>query len=283
MRLYKAALLIIFQSSFLMAEDSLELKEYKIEIIIFQHMNPSTDEVFQNDFTPPTGKVLNFYKPNLKINKKSFEVKAEENFFTNLFKNIKPSNFRTKFIGTNELNTGVANPKSWYRKDDNLITLARLNNKLSRNNNYKVLDSFSWIQNIEGKDKSSYLYHEEFKKKYGFFLKFYRSRFLHTDLKAYLGVLGLSGTNITESYIRKYDKKLLEVSANKSLKKNIEIKLNSKNDFVDINADDESQIDKVSKSKNINWFIDEDKRIFNNEIHYFDHPYFGIVLSVNEI
>jgi hypothetical protein len=93
----------------------------------------------------------------------------------------------------------------------------------------------------------------------------------------------LSGTNITESYIRKYDKKLLEVSANKSLKKNIEIKLNSKNDFVDINADDESQIDKVSKSKNINWFIDENKRIFNNEIHYFDHPYFGIVLSVNEI
>lgn len=93
----------------------------------------------------------------------------------------------------------------------------------------------------------------------------------------------MSGTNITESYIRKYDKKLLEVSANKSLKKNIEIKLNSKNDFVDINADDESQIDKVSKSKNINWFIDEDKRIFNNEIHYFDHPYFGIVLSVNEI
>ena len=262
MRLYKSALQIIFQSSFLMAEDSLELKEYKIEIIIFQHMNPSTDEVFQNDFTPPTGKVLNFYKPNLKINKKSFEVKAEENFFTNLFKNIKPSNLRTKFIRTNELNTGVANPKSWYRKDDNLITLARLNNKLSRNNNYKVLDSFSWIQN---------------------FLKFYRSRFLHTDLKAYLGVLGLSGTNITESYIRKYDKKLLEVSANKSLKKNIEIKLNSKNDFVDINADDESQIDKVSKSKNINWFIDEDKRIFNNEIHYFDHPYFGIVLSVNEI
>ena len=91
-------------------------------------MNPSTDEVFQNDFTPPAGKVLNFYKPNLKINKKSFEVKAEENFFTNLFKNIKPSNLRTKFIRTNELNTGVANPKSWYRKDDNLITLARLKN-----------------------------------------------------------------------------------------------------------------------------------------------------------
>ena len=283
MRLFKAALLIIFQSSFLMAEESLELKEYKIELIIFQHMNPSTDEVFQNNFTPPPGKVLNFYKPNLKINKKLFEVKAEENFFTNLFKNIKPSNLRTKFIDTSELNTGVANPKYWYRKDNNLTTLARLNNKLSRNNNYKVLDSFFGFKILRAKISQATCIMKNLKKKYGFFLKLYRSRFLHTDLKAYLGVLGLSGTNITESYIREYDKKLLKVSANKSLKKNIEIKLNSKNDFVDINADDESQIDKVSESKNINWFIDEDKRIFNNEIHYFDHPYFGIVLSVNEI
>lgn len=283
MTFYKKALLIIFQSSLLMAEDSLDFKEYQIELIIFQYSNTNTDEVFQNDFKAPEGEILNFYNPNLQLNKKSFNVKTQENFFTKLFKNVRPINTRNRIVNKDKTNIKVANPKSWYRKDDNLITLARLNNKLSRNNNYKVLDSFSWIQNIEGKDKSSYLYHEEFKKKYGFFLKFYRSRFLHTDLKAYLGVLGLSGTNITESYIRKYDKKLLEVSANKSLKKNIEIKLNSKNDFVDINADDESQIDKVSKSKNINWFIDEDKRIFNNEIHYFDHPYFGIVLSVNEI
>ena len=27
----------------------------------------------------------------------------------------------------------------------------------------------------------------------------------------------------------------------------------------------------------------KDKRIFNKEIHYFDHPYFGILISVNEI
>ena len=90
MRLYKAALLIIFQSSFLMAEDSLELKEYKIEIIIFQHMNPSTDEVFQNDFTPPTGKVLSFYKPNLKINKKMAE---NEMLWFNLQYGLKYSNW----------------------------------------------------------------------------------------------------------------------------------------------------------------------------------------------
>jgi hypothetical protein len=30
-------------------------------------------------------------------------------------------------------------------------------------------------------------------------------------------------------------------------------------------------------------FIDEERRIFNEEIHYFDHPYFGVIISINKI
>ena len=30
-------------------------------------------------------------------------------------------------------------------------------------------------------------------------------------------------------------------------------------------------------------FIDEEKRIFNEEIHYFDHPYFGAIVSIKKI
>jgi len=33
----------------------------------------------------------------------------------------------------------------------------------------------------------------------------------------------------------------------------------------------------------IKLFIDQNKRIFNNEIHYFDHPYFGVVVAIKEI
>ncbi|MDA7701436.1 peptidoglycan binding protein CsiV [Gammaproteobacteria bacterium] len=33
----------------------------------------------------------------------------------------------------------------------------------------------------------------------------------------------------------------------------------------------------------MNVYIDEEKRIFNNEIHYFDHPLFGIVVSISKI
>jgi len=283
MTFYKTALLIIFQSSLLMAEDSLDFKEYQIELIIFQYSNTNTDEVFQNEFKAPQGRILNFYNPNLQLNKKSFNVKTQENFFTNLLKNIRPMNTRDRKINKDKTNIKVANPKSWYRKDNNLQILAKLNDRLLRNTNYRLLDSFSWIQNIENEDNSSYLYHEDFDKKYGFFLKFYRSRFLHTDLKAYMGLLNLSETDTTESYIDKYDKKLLEVSSTKNLKNNIEIKLNNKNDFVDININKKTEKNEILTSEKIKWFINEDKRIFNKEIHYFDHPYFGIIISVNEI
>jgi hypothetical protein len=266
-----------------MAEDSLDFKEYQIELIIFQYSNTNTDEVFQNEFKAPQGRILNFYNPNLQLNKKSFNVKTQENFFTNLFNNIRPMNTRDRKIKEDKTNIKVANPKSWYRKDNNLQILAKLNDRLSRNTNYRLLDSFSWIQNIENEDNSSYLYHEDFSKKYGFFLKFYRSRFLHTDLKAYMGLLNLSETDTTESYIDKYDKKFLEVSSAENLKNNIEIKLNNKNDFVDINSNKKSEKNEILTTEKIKWFIDEDKRIFNKEIHYFDHPYFGIVISVNEI
>jgi hypothetical protein len=39
----------------------------------------------------------------------------------------------------------------------------------------------------------------------------------------------------------------------------------------------------ILTSEKIKWFIDEDKRIFNNEIHYFDHPYFGVVVAIKKI
>ena len=192
-------------------------------------------------------------------------------------------NSRNRDIKRDNTNIKIANPKSWYRKDNNLHTLAKLNDRLSRNTNYRLLDSFTWIQNIESKDNSNYLYHENFDKKYGFFVKFYRNRFLHTDLKAYMGLLGLSQTDTTESYIDKYDKKLLEVSSDKNLKNNIEIKLNSKNDFIDMNNNKKTDKNEILTSEKIKWFIDEDKRIFNNEIHYFDHPYFGVVVAIKEI
>ena len=283
MTFYKIALLIIFQSSLMMAEDLLDFKEYQIELIIFKHSNTYTDEVFSNVFSPPKEKILNFYDPGLKINKKSFDVKVKKNFFSDLFKNIKPINRGSKLNNEDDTYVKTPNPKSWYRYNTNLKTLAKLNNQLLNNSNYKVLDSFSWIQNIEDKGNANYLHHEEFKKRYGFFLKFYRSRFLHLNLKAYLGVIGLSESSEAKLHINRYDKKLLSLSSNHNNIDDIAINLNNSNEFIDVIKDIKAPNNKMPISEDIKLFINEDQRIFNNEIYYFDHPYFGVVVAIKEI
>lgn len=283
MKLYKLTILIIIQSSMMLAESIIDFKEYEIEIIIFKNLNISSDEIFNNELTTPKESILSFQKPDLKINKKTFDIKFEDGFFSSLLRNTKPFNEDINLSKIEDNKVKAPNPKSWYRKNNNLKTLAKLNNKLLKNGNYEVLDSFSWIQNIEDKNNAIYLHHEELNKKYGFFLKFYKSRFIHTELKAYLGLLGLTEINEAKLYVDKYDKKLLSLKSKDNKISNIKINLNNTNEFVDILKDTKGSTNDYSSVNEIKIFIDEKKRIFNNEIHYFDHPYFGVVVAINEI
>ena len=283
MKLYKLTILIIIQSSMMLAESIIDFKEYEIEIIIFKNLNISSDEIFNNELTTPKESILSFQKPDLKINKNTFDIKFEDGFFSSLLRNTKPFNEDINLSKIEDNKVKAPNPKSWYRKNNNLKTLAKLNNKLLKNGNYEVLDSFSWIQNIEDKNNAIYLHHEELNKKYGFFLKFYKSRFIHTELKAYLGLLGLTEINEAKLYVDKYDKKLLSLKSKDNKISNIKINLNNTNEFVDILKDTKVSTNDYPSVNEIKIFIDEKKRIFNNEIHYFDHPYFGVVIAINEI
>ena len=89
----------------------------------------------------------------------------------------------------------------------------------------ELIDTKSWIQTIPNLEDSKFLFYESKSKYYGFLLNFYKKRFMHIDLKAYLG-------NVN------------------------------------------------SRSSNINIFIDNDKRLFNDEVHFFDHQCFGLILSI---
>ena len=118
-------------------------------------------------------------------------------------------------------------PKPLYRDHDDLTVLNELKNKIGNDKDYILLDSKSWIQTIPDNESIDYLSYQS-QNNYGFLIKLYKKRFMHIDLKAYLG-------------------------------------------------------DLYTKNPNITIFIDNEKRIFNEEIHFFDHPYFGVVVSVNEI
>ena len=63
----------------------------------------------------------------------------------------------------------------------------------------------------------------------------------------------------------------------------ISLNLNKENKYSLIKRSSEN-LEIIEKSdQNINVYIDEEKRLFNNEIHYFDHPLFGIVVSISKI
>ena len=266
------------------AYEDLDLKEYEVEIIIFKYSQSSTNETFDAEFIAPADKVLKFYNPSLKINSDLYKTQYKENFFNNLLKGFKlDSKKQNSYIEKADENTNVSNPKKWYRKSNNLDVLKKLNSKLEKNNEYEVLDSFKWIQNIDSRDDSKFLFHENVTKEYGIFLKLYRSRFLHVDIKSYLGVASNKTNDTTAEKIQKYESKILKSNqTNKiNIASNLKLNLNEPNSYIDINQDKDDL--KIESTEIINIFIDEERRIFNEEIHYFDHPKFGIILSVNDV
>ena len=146
-----------------------------------------------------------------------------------------------------------------------------------------MLGSFKWIQNIDYKNNARYLFYEDIDNEFGLFLRLYRSRFLHADVKTYLGVIDKEPIDVTKDEINKFEKKLLDVNKKEinKITDNLKIILNKPNNYVELNS--EKIIPRNKKSREINIFIDEQRRIFNEEIHYFDHPMLGLILSIKEI
>jgi len=285
MKLSKLLFLLFICIGFVSANSDLteDLKEYEIEVIIFQHNNVETNENFDQVFISPSAESISFYNPKLQINKNAYLLKSKENFFNRLFKDFNPKTNNNNSLTDNNDNSKISNPKNWYRKTNNLDVLKKLNDKLKINNKYKLLGSFKWIQNIDYKDNARYLFYEDIDNEYGLFLKLYRSRFLHADVKTFLGVIDKEPIDVTEDQINKFEKKLLEINRKEinQINDNLKIKLNKPNNYVELDGDKIMPPNK--KSKEINIFIDEQRRIFNEEIHYFDHPMFGLILSIKEI
>jgi hypothetical protein len=285
MKLSKLLFLLFICIGFVSANSDLteDLKEYEIEVIIFQHNNVETNENFDQVFISPSTESISFYNPKLQINKNAYLLESKENFFNRLFKDFNPKTNNNNSLTDNNDNSKISNPKNWYRKTNNLDVLKKLNNKLKTNNKYKLLGSFKWIQNIDYKDNARYLFYEDIDNEYGLFLKLYRSRFLHADVKTFLGVIDKEPIDVTEDQINKFEKKLLEINRKEinQINENLKIKLNKPNNYVELDGDKIMPPNK--KPKEINIFIDEQRRIFNEEIHYFDHPMFGLILSIKEI
>jgi len=214
MNCYKFNFLFLFMLPCLLFGQDNVINEFKVELIIFKYADFETNETFKSTLEIPFEDII--YLSDQNSSKKEFEYSNFSNmssYYENLFSN-------------NELSLSML-PEPIFRDSSDLNILEKLKNKINQNSEYQLIDSKSWIQTIPSLESSKFLQYED-KKKYGFFLKFYKKRFMHIVLKLYLGTLENSNNNI-----------------------------------------------KI--------FIDVEKRIFDNEIHFFDHPHFGVIVSINGI
>ena len=213
MNCYKFNFLFLFILPCILFGQDNVFSEFKVELIIFKYTDFETNESFKSTFEIPYEDII--YLSDQNSLKNEFEYSNFSNmssYYKNLFNNNK--------LSLSEL------PEPIFRDSTDLNILEKLKNKINQNSEYQLIDTKSWIQTIPSLESSKFLQYED-KNNYGFFLKFYKKRFMHIILKSYLGTL--------------------------------------------------------DNSNNLKIFIDVEKRIFDNEIHFFDHPHFGVIVSISDV
>ena len=256
------------------------IDEYKVEIIVFKFKNIETNENFINELNLPNRNVINLVEPKLFLNKDALSNFPKNNsFFSNLLRNINP--VKNQQTSSNDEIKTIINPKNWYRESSEIDKLSKLYKNIKLNNQLIYLDSKSWIQSIDDENKSKYVFLENHDKEFGFFLKLYKKRFLHLDLKAYLGITGEQKIESTQAYIKNTESL---INSSGEADQELEIDIYLPKQFESIEISNKAYEKTQNKEATIlNKFIDIDKRIFNEEIHLFDHPYFGVIVSVSKI
>jgi len=283
MKLFSYLVIVLFLIGTDLSAESSDLNQYKIEIIIFKHLNNQPKESFKEVMELPSENIIKFYDEKIYINRNIINKPIKKDFwYSGLLSNITLNKNRDADKKESYI---LPNPGLWFRKNSNLETLRKINRKLQITESYEVLDSYSWIQNIPVSSESVFLFEENQDKNYGYYLKFYRNRFMHVDLKAYLGYQKINYKNEDLKYINSYEERIINKDREENELIKLNLNLNKKNNYLildtatnslDIKPEDTSE-------KEINIFIEEEKRIFNNEIHYFDHPSFGVIISIKQV
>ena len=191
---------------------------YKVEVIIIKFNDVIVDEKFDNNLD---------FSPNV-INKLTENeiILIPEKFIDNA---LISSDLLDIEIETIKNDNNLMNEKEikkyfeLYEYSD-IENLNFLIGRLRWRENIEILNSLSWYQPLE--DQDEYTYHYDQENNLSLYLNIYESRYLHLNLKAFVGQFDF-GETITE-------------------------------------------------------FIDEDRRVKNSEINYFDHPNMGLIIKIDK-
>ena len=261
-------------------------KEYVIEVIMFEQLEIIGDEILKPQILDISNinSVTLLDKPQIRIN----EEKISQSFNhaeTNL---ILDQAFKEKIIDTQNETLDEKKPlkkineKIWFEKQANLNQLDNIYRRLDRRQEYKILHKQSWRQPALEKESAPFV-HEIFENN-GFLIKLYKSRYLHLEVMAYIN--GDLKSALNEDLIKEIKFEALQNSIPKDITNHsIEIDkelINLPQIFIPNfemlkNSTTSSQIIEVGEVK---YLLSEQRRIFKNESHYFDHPKIGVIISV---
>ena len=191
---------------------------YKVEVIIIKFNDVKVDEKFNNnlDFSPTAITKL----------KENEIILIPEKFIDNALISSDLLDIEIEAIENDNSSNYVTEIKKYFELYEylDLENLNFLIGRLRWRENIEILDSLSWYQPLKAQDE--YIYHYDQENNLSLYLNIYESRYLHLNLKAFVGQLDFDET-ITE-------------------------------------------------------FIDEDRRVKNSEINYFDHPNMGLIIKIDK-
>lgn len=287
MNFYKFfTLSLIFFASFYSVAKKNNNETYSVEIVVFEQLEIIGNEELESQ-------KLSIEGINTITLQDKLEISLNEKSIINSF-DFEENEFSVDMIPINETNTNnkessrLTNIKTnsqideskWFEKKSKLDQLNNIYRRLDRRKEYKILHKESWIQPALSKENAPYI-HEIFDNN-GLLIKLYKSRYLHLDVIAYLE--GNLSSNKDKKIINKIKLDALKDSIPDEIK-DYDIKINTKifkkDEIVKpkINTE-EAFSEPLIRLDEVKYLLKEERRIFKNEVHYFDHPKIGIIVSV---
>ena len=286
--LLKASPLLLFFFVSSNAISASDLKEYYIEVIVFEQLEITQEE----DLSPV---LLDLKSKNLisllerqtnKINTEAVEKSFETNIGGDLLNNLEIMDLEPPSIiepaDAKEEKKYILQTDKWFERSDQLKELNNIYRRLNRRNEYKVLHKISWIQPALPQEETPYV-HEIFDT-HGLLIRLYQSRYLHLDLIGYMN--GNLESNENEEQIELIKFTALQESIPEDVEQiNIPVSsdllyLESIPEKIEITGEiTKEQAPKITEGM-VEYILREDRRVFQNESHFFDHPKMGIIVSV---
>ena len=239
-----------------------ELKEYSVEVIIFEQLEVSTNEALlkQTIDLSPMNLISLLEKPIIEEEEQAEEILGStENLLELILEDTQG------IARVEEAEERLLEIDQWFERSTDLKELDNIHRRLNRRQEYKILHKFSWLQPALPEADAPFI-HETFGQ-HGLAIRVYQSRYLHIDLLGYL-----NGTLVSSD-----NRALINAIKQSASPQSEELETNEPS--LTKLATQETQKTQVLEGE-VSYVLREDRRIFKNESHFFDHPKMGIIVSV---